>query len=327
MVNNPLSSTSIPIDFPDGQAWVAQPVTFTPFASVRACSARCGFCSEALVRRNQGWPAASFRPGADYHRSLADCVALLARVHMGLSMSGLEAADDAGWMEQTLSVLAAHPHWTTRVLYSNGNGFCGPERDRLVSALLDFGWTRIEFSRHAADTDRNAGIMRFRKGTLAGDGPRFEAMVADVGQSVPARLVCIVQREGVCDADGVRRYLDWAHRLGVRDVVFRELSKLSDRYEPNRTARFIRRNRVDVNALLASVLSHANWTEDQATEGYYYANRCFWRDDMRITFEASDYNQMHVAHDGGVVRKLVFFANGTLCGDWDPNTQVLWRAG
>ena len=327
MVNRVPNRVPIAVDFPDGPAWVAQPVTFTPFASVRACSARCGFCSEALVRQGQGRPAASFRPGEGYHRSLADGLALLAGVHMGLSMSGLEAADHVGWMEQTLSVLSAHPHWTTRVLYSNGNGFCGPERDRLVSALLGFGWTRIEFSRHAEEADRNAGIMRFRKGTRAGDGPTFEAMVADVGQSVPARLVCIVQQGGICDADGVRRYLDWAHRLGVRDVVFRELSKLSDRYAPNRTALFIQRNRVDVHALLASVLSQVDWNEDQSTEGYYYANRSFWRDDMRVTFEASDYNQMHAAHDGGLVRKLVFFANGTLCGDWDPNTRVLWRAG
>ena len=33
MVNRVPNRVPIPVDFPDGPAWVAQPVTFTPFAS------------------------------------------------------------------------------------------------------------------------------------------------------------------------------------------------------------------------------------------------------------------------------------------------------
>ncbi|WP_428214340.1 hypothetical protein, partial [Enterococcus casseliflavus] len=43
---------------------IAQPVTFTPYASAQPCSARCRFCSETL---DDGGPhAAALRPGPQY---------------------------------------------------------------------------------------------------------------------------------------------------------------------------------------------------------------------------------------------------------------------
>ena len=44
-----------------------------------------------------------------------------------------------------------------------------------------------------------------------------------------------------------------------------------------------------------------------------------------VTFETSDYTTMKDRHASGVVHKLVFHANGNLCGDWDPGTRVLLR--
>ncbi len=45
---------------------MAQPITFTPFASARPCSARCVFCSETLVHRAVRLLSASLRPQPDY---------------------------------------------------------------------------------------------------------------------------------------------------------------------------------------------------------------------------------------------------------------------
>lgn len=41
----------------------ALPITLTPYASVRPCSARCGFCSENLRTQSGGVAAAQLRPG------------------------------------------------------------------------------------------------------------------------------------------------------------------------------------------------------------------------------------------------------------------------
>jgi YD repeat-containing protein len=42
-----------------------------------------------------------------------------------------------------------------------------------------------------------------------------------------------------------------------------------------------------------------------------------------VTFETSDYREMKRRHASGVVYKLIYHANGNLCGDWDPDREVL----
>ncbi len=63
----------------------------------------------------------------------------------------------------------------------------------------------------------------------------------------------------------------------------------------------------------------------EQTHGYYFDNVRYRRDGMLVTFEHSDYVAMKACHASDVVYKLVFFANGALCGDWDPERHVLWR--
>ena len=47
------------------------------------------------------------------------------------------------------------------------------------------------------------------------------------------------------------------------------------------------------------------------------------RSGLDVTFETSDYGEMKRRHASGVVCKLVYHANGNLCGDWDPEREVL----
>jgi hypothetical protein len=55
----------------------AQPITFTPYASARPCSARCRFCSENLVNAQSGMRAARLRPGPGYFAMLDHALAAL----------------------------------------------------------------------------------------------------------------------------------------------------------------------------------------------------------------------------------------------------------
>ncbi|MFX7620792.1 hypothetical protein ABTJ52_20545, partial [Acinetobacter baumannii] len=67
---------------------IAQPVTFTPYASAQPCSARCRFCSETL---DEGGPhAAALRPGPQYGAQLRQALAALRGLPLSWSLSGLE---------------------------------------------------------------------------------------------------------------------------------------------------------------------------------------------------------------------------------------------
>lgn len=311
----------------------ALPITFTPYASVRPCSARCGFCSENLRQHGSGPAASMLRPGPAYFRQLREVLQLLHAVPLSYSLSGLEMTDDPDWLQtllQTLSTTAEGPQVEQRVLYSNGAGLARAHGGRLLEALLQFGLSWIELSRHHPVQARNDAIMRFRPGEPVADAGVFLQTARRLAARLPVRLVCIVQRGGVCSADDVAQYIHWARSCGAQQVIFRELSRLDDAYRTNGTWRYIAQHRVGVEPLLAECMQQqwwSRWQLDSMTEGYYFWNvRLRSADGMQAVFESADYAAMHARHATGDVYKLVFFANGRLCAGWDPDADVLWDA-
>jgi hypothetical protein len=313
-----------------GRDWrIALPITLTPYAATRPCSARCRFCSETLVPLHGGTRASRLRPRPDHAEALAAALRELRGLPLSLSLSGLEYSDDVDWCLTTLRVLGEAgedgPMIDERVLYSNGAGFAGPRGDALIMAFRDFGLTRIELSRHHHEAARNQSIMRFRDGESIADGATFERTLARLQSALPVRLVVIVQRGGVVDADDVGRYLDWAGRRGVKSVVFREFSQLGDHYRDGAPKRFIERERVATDGLLREVLVGGMLRPVQATEGYYFWNvHAVGPGGIEAIFESSDYVAMHARH-AEAVHKLVFHADGRLCAGWEPDRDVLWR--
>lgn len=125
----------------------------------------------------------------------------------------------------------------------------------------------------------------------------------------------------------LKAYLRWAQLRGVTAVILREFSQLGPQYRNNVTARYIGGARIDVAALLAACLADPELSAEaqpvHATSGYYFWNVVLhWRG-MQLTFEASDYVRMHARHASGRIYKLVFHANGRLCGGWNPEQHVL----
>ncbi|MFC0682581.1 hypothetical protein ACFFGH_32530 [Lysobacter korlensis] len=312
----------------------AQPITLTPYASARACSARCRFCSETLRPAHGGTMAARLRPGADYFALLRKALSQVRGIPMSWSLSGLEASDDEDWLLELLDTLAAEERdggvIHDRVLYSNGAGLARARGDELVAALERFGLSWLELSRHDSEQHRNQAIMRFRIGEPIADQDVFARTAAAVATRVPVKLVCILQKDGVCDAAGLRAYLRWAAELGVQGVIVRDLSRLDDHYRSTTSRRYIDGARVSIESVLVDCMA-APWWDSlmplRMTEGYYFWNLVARTPGgMEVTFEVSDYAAMHQRHQTGDVYKLVFHANGSLCAGWEPDRDVLWTA-
>ncbi len=313
---------------------VAQPITFTPYAAARPCSARCRFCSETLRPREGGRAASALRPQDDYFDALRGALAQLHGLPLSYSLSGLETTDDLAWCLAMLRTLDAAAREgvpvAERVLYSNGAGFAQAQGDDLIEAFAAFGLSWLELSRHHIDERANDAIMRFRDGEPIVRNDTFERVATSLSARMPLRMVCIVQHGGIDDARGVDAYVAWARRLGATTVIFREFSRLGDGYRDTGSRRYIETTRVAMEALIADCASSPlwpAWTPLGLTDGYYFWNlRMRHPDGIEVVFESSDYTAMHRRHASGDLYKLVFHANGRLCAGWSPDRDVLWSA-
>lgn len=312
----------------------ARPLTFTPYASARPCSARCRFCSETLRETTDTSPmAATLRPGQRYFDALSGALRALRGVPLSYSLSGLESTDDPDWLCQVLDTLQAAgdagPAVEGSVLYTNGAGLAH-HGDRLLPALANFGLSWAEWSRHHDAEGPNNQIMRFRAGQSVSQQNEAERAIAATNAVLPVKLVCVVQQGGITHADDVWRYVAWARTLGVRTVIFREFSALPITYQANVTRRYVDRHRVCIDDLIASCLASTRFRHffepEVLTQGYYFWN-ARWQapDGMTVVFERSDYEALHACERTGLVYKLVFHANEHLCAGWQPDQNVLWR--
>lgn len=310
---------------------VVQPVTFTPYAAVRPCSARCRFCSENLRERASAKHASLYRPADDYFECLRKALRELEGLPLSYSLSGLENTDDPDWFVELLESLSAHTMASRveeRVLYTNLSGLVAGQANKdLWQAVASFAFTRFEVSRHHYQDQINQRLMRFRNGLPVRGNGAFERTLSALNEISAIKLVCIVQKGGVERVEDVRAYLSWAKSLGIRDVIFREMSFLGDGYLNNGTYRYVLDHRVSVadlyQSLCRELASDGPARVVSATRGYYFENVQMLLDGVRVTFEHSDYREMHSKHDSGEVYKLVFHANGNLCADWSPNRHVL----
>ena len=310
----------------------ALPVTFTPYASAKPCSARCWFCSENLATEGASARAARLRPGSDYQRQLADALKQLTEVPMGLSLSGLELTDDIEWLQSTLNTLDNWSRnggqWQEKAAYTNAAGLANQSTQlALINRLAEFGLDRIEVSRHHLDSVINQKIMNFRSDESIQHNKVFEQTLVAMTEQLPVSLVCIIQEGGIATMEQVEQYISWARTLGVNKIIFRELCDVPNNYKNNKTFKMIKMARCQIEPLVEGFLKKEKAHFNFFVNGYYFWNANFEYQNLEIIFERSDYQMMNEEHYSEVIHKLVFFANGNLCAGWQPDERIIYSAG
>jgi uncharacterized Fe-S cluster-containing radical SAM superfamily protein len=321
----------------EGKKYLLRPgLTFTPFANAVTCNAHCAFCSEELSRGNYHQLTAKQLIGNYplYFSRLQEVLTTLAGFPLGLSVSGLEPTANKGWLVSLLDTILlaekAGVIFDEKVLYTNGSGLT--THLELIQVLVHSGFDRIELSRCHFDETINQQIMRFNRNQAIWRNTAFEKLISNLAHRVHLKVSCILTQTGVGTVANLEKYLQWMAALGVREVVFREMSRLNDSYQLNTFSEWIEKNRVAIEPLLGEVVPvlsqpGAGWQYLYSTFGYYYYNEHFrWNDSVEVIFETSSYQVLQAANTSGVIQKLVFHSNGNLTGDWDPNAKIVMKA-
>ncbi|EFC42858.1 predicted protein [Naegleria gruberi] len=329
-------------------------LTFTPYAFARICNANCHFCSENLERmqdenpsskkKMNSYPTKRIKDYDQYFKGLEKSFQILdniqkekGKLNMGLSLSGLEATSEPNWFQRFCELLERYPDlFDEKVLYSNGSGFALYAQE-VVDSLKNLNFDRIELSRQHFDEQVNQKIMRFEKVQPIRLNDIYENVTKNVLPPLfkVVKNSCILTKAGISNIEQVEQYLEWAINLGVKRVVFRELSVIGEEgYDnQNKTKRWIDENRVTISSVLSQVAPtfsnvRKNFNYMFTTIGYYYMNESYrYKDSIDVIFETSSYDALASSFDKypNVVNKLIFHPNGNLSSDWEQDSNIVGK--
>lgn len=300
---------------------IGDQISFTPYI-YNNCSASCAFCSEKLVRNGKRMICEEIC--ADYEERLSKVFERLKTEKVFLSLSGKEPSESPDLLETILHCAgkfeAAGGCITEKVLYSNLSGFC-KQKDRLVQMLCNAKTDRIECSRHHYDEAVNQRIVHFRENEAIQYNETFLKVVKALMPLFSVKMVCVLQKQGISCVEEIIRYLEFARGAGVSEVVFRELAMFDASVDSGAAADYIVSNRVELMDILKK-LDDAQFADLKIVQGYYYYSFQYNYMGLRVSFEMSDYEEMHRKHQGDKLYKLIFYPNGKLCTDWNMNGEI-----
>jgi len=296
-------------------------LSFTPYIS-NSCSASCRFCSEKLICG--GVVAAGLSVCSGYRDKLVNALVHQRSRNVFLSISGMEPTESIEQLSLVNeAVQIAEQQGCTfceRVMYSNLSGFT-KHWDRLSKMVKELKLTRIECSRHHFDESTNQYIARFKEGETIRSNEVFINTVKKLLAIVPMTMVCVMQKTGIGSPESVVSYLEFAHSMGVKNVVFRGLSVFTEPADGVAIASYISENRVNTLDIIQALPSDL-FKLASIKEGYYYFSFCYEYRDMSVLFEMSDYDQMKRSHYSDQQYKLIFYPNGDLCKDWNMRGKI-----
>jgi GTP 3',8-cyclase len=294
--------------------------------SGQTCPGSCGFCVARLRGASRG--AAVIAPPAEvddtrYFARLEAALDALAPLDHSVSITGGEPTLDPR-LPRLLELLASRGV-RKRTMTSNGVGLleCREGR-RILDWITATGIRHLNLSRAHRDDDANAAIMGV-PGQLTTDQLAAAVEACRAG-GTRVRLSCVLLRDAVADLDGMRGYLAWAERVGVDNVVFRQLM-LPDRQTAaaDPVITFSDEARADLAPLLDELDSTKDFTFQHQVVGYYYQVEVWrWRS-VDVVLEQADLGAIAASRQRwpGLVFELVFHPDATLASTWQPWDGVL----
>lgn len=308
-----------------------QQLSITPYI-YNTCSANCQFCSEKLVRG--GSITVCNGISTDYVDKFNKILDRVKDRPIFLSLSGKEPTESKDHLKVILDVAKNFQNnggnITDKVMYSNLSGFA-KDFEGLMNVLSGNDITRIECSRHHYDEEKNQWIVKFKHYNGGYEPIMNNDVFADVVKKlntvIPVKMVCVLQKTGIGKVDEIINYLEFAGKLGVTEVVFRELAVFNDSVEMGRTQQYIVENRVELMDLLVNLPNNL-FKINTIIKGYYYFSFGYKFDNrMNVSFEMSDYEEMikyHSNMNDDKIYKLIYYPNGILCKDWNMKGKLDW---
>lgn len=300
------------------------------------CNADCNFCVAHLRYLTDGhqYVKPLLTSDAQYLNALAYNLEKAAPFATSLSLTGGEPSVNKR-LPAILEVLQDYPG-LRKTMTTNATGLLRPVGSKsLVETLCqDTKLAYLNISRAHHNFTRNNQLMVMADHLLSEkELARAVAIAKEAGTRV--RLSCALLSEGIASLDQMREYLDWAKRIGVDNVVFRQLMSFdTSRVSPGKIPAFCQAQAVSLYPLWDEMSASPDFELYHQVLGYYYYVEVYKYKGMDVVTEMADLRKIDEQivrfsnkFNKSVVFELVAHPNGTLGGSWREFERILFEKG
>lgn len=295
--------------------------------SAQPCNARCAFCVEELRPASRGTTlTVQKRVESDdgrYFARLEETLRALKPLNPSVSMTGGEVSLDPR-LPHMLRLVKRY-EGRKRTLTTNGSGLLRIQDGQdILQHILEGGLAHLNISVAHPDPERSARLMRLP--TVLTEAALREITQRTQAGGTRLRLSCVLLQEGVRGLEEIRQYLAFAERLGVDNVIFRQLMQVDmNTVEENFVTRYSARQRVMLEPLLNTLDETPGFERVRQVMGYYYYVEVWRVNGMDVVFEEADLARLEESKrlHPERIHELIFHPNGMLCSTWQPWDGVL----
>lgn len=296
------------------------------------CNADCGFCIAHLRYLNDGlvYLKPEMRDDDKYYQRLDEVLNLTKYINPSVSITGGEPTVNRK-LPYILDILSSHDV-RKRTITTNGTGLFYKAKDNktVLDALADYKLEHLNISRAHFDSKINADIMVMKE-HLMPDG-RLEEIIQEAKlKGIKTRLSCALLKNGISKTEDVMKYIEWSLKLGVDNVIFRQLMQFEqNKVEPGRIPNYCIEEEVDLNPLWNEFDKNKDFEFYHQVLGYYYYVEVRNYKGMNVVSESADLRLINPQLSkykeelgNKTAFEMVFHPNGNLCAGWNENEQIM----
>ncbi len=213
-----------------------------------------------------------------------------------------------------------------RTITTNGSGLLDKmDGITILDHLIENHFDHLNISKTHYDETINKKIMCYKKGYCSNEDLK-EIVPYALSHNLRPRLSCLLLKSGISTIDDMANYIEYYEKLGVDNVIFRQLMDYDEQNMCNaEKMNYCKENKVDLNEVWKQVDQDNRFQRYKNILGYYYYVEIYNYHNVVVCSESADlkipYQEKEKNPD--VVYEMVFHPNGNLNGSWVDNEDIL----
>ena len=311
----------IPFTFEDKERLVYSNVNLSLFLT-DYCNASCNFCVAKLrylVDRNE-YLKPTIQDDELYFNRLEYVLKTVMPLNPSVSLTGGEPT----YRHRIKRVCELLDKYNVRKRTITTNGtllFNKIGKDRVIDLLIKNDFKHLNISRAHYDEASNFNIMKCKELL---DLKTISDTVKNTNLRV--RLSCVLMNSGINSISEMKKYMEFASRYNVDNVVFRELMNYDEKQMDmnNPVHKYCSDNRIYLNDIWQQVDKDTDFTFENQVLGYYYYVEVYKYKNIDMVSESANIanikkekeHSLTLTNGVPVVYEMVFHPNGFLNGSW-----------